>query len=161
MGEKLSFDITTAATLCTGADFWHSARVGDIPAITFSDGPYGLRKQNDKADHLGVNESIEAVCFPTAVCVASSFDTEAAEEMGRLLGEECLAEGVDVLLAPAVNIKRTPLCGRNFEYYSEDPYLAGELALSCAVCNPVAWEPALNIMPPITARTDAWRSRRI
>ena len=128
MGEKLSFDITTAATLCTGADFWHSARVGDIPAITFSDGPYGLRKQNDKADHLGVNESIEAVCFPTAVCVASSFDTEAAEEMGRLLGEECLAEGVDVLLAPAVNIKRTPLCGRNFEYYSEDPYLAGELA---------------------------------
>ena len=128
MGEKLSFDITTAATLCTGADFWHSARVGDIPAITFSDGPYGLRKQNDKADHLGVNESIEAVCFPTAVCVASSFDTEAAEEMGRLLGEECLAEGVDILLAPAVNIKRTPLCGRNFEYYSEDPYLAGELA---------------------------------
>ena len=127
MGEKLSFDITTAATLCTGADFWHSARVGDIPAITFSDGPYGLRKQNDKADHLGVNESIEAVCFPTAVCVASTFDTEAAEEMGRLLGEECLAEGVDVLLAPAVNIKRTPLCGRNFEYYSEDPYLAGEL----------------------------------
>lgn len=127
MGEKLSFDITTAATLCTGADFWHSARVGDIPAITFSDGPYGLRKQNDKADHLGVNESIEAVCFPTAVCVASSFDTKAAEEMGRLLGEECLAEGVDILLAPAVNIKRTPLCGRNFEYYSEDPYLAGEL----------------------------------
>ena len=112
-----------------------------LRAITFSDGPYGLRKQNDKADHLGVNESIEAVCFPTAVCVASTFDTEAAEEMGRLLGEECLAEGVDVLLAPAVNIKLPPL--------------------SCAVCNPAAWEPALNIMPPITARTDAWRSLRI
>lgn len=116
--------------LCTGADFWHSYGVEhcNIPAMMMSDGPHGLRKQSDKADHLGVNDSITAICFPTAGSVAASFDKELAYNMGRLLGIEARAEGVHILLGPAINIKRTPLCGRNFEYFSEDPYLTGVLA---------------------------------
>ncbi len=118
------------AALCAGQDFWHIAgvpRLGVAPAMV-SDGPHGLRKQNDKADHLGVNDSIQAVCFPAGCATACSFDTQLLERMGRALGDECRAEGVDVLLGPAVNIKRSPLCGRNFEYYSEDPFLAGQMA---------------------------------
>lgn len=118
------------AALCSGRDFWHIAgvpRLGIAPAMV-SDGPHGLRKQNDRADHLGVNESIQAVCFPAGCATACSFDRELLERMGKALGAECRAERVDVLLGPAVNIKRSPLCGRNFEYYSEDPYLAGQAA---------------------------------
>ncbi len=118
------------AALCSGQDFWHITgvpRLGIAPAMV-SDGPHGLRKQNDKADHLGVNESIQAVCFPAGCATACSFDRDLMERMGRALGAECRAEQVDVLLGPAVNIKRSPLCGRNFEYYSEDPYLAGQIA---------------------------------
>lgn len=118
------------AGLCSGQDFWHLKaiqRLG-IPGVMVSDGPHGLRKQDDKADHLGINDSIKAVCFPAACATASSFDTALLEQMGAALGEECRAENVSVLLGPAINIKRSPLCGRNFEYFSEDPYLAGKMA---------------------------------
>ena len=118
------------ADLCSGADFWHTKAVErlGIPAVMVSDGPHGLRKQDDKADHLGINDSIKAVCFPAGCALASSFDRDLAERMGRVIGEECQAEGVSTILGPAVNIKRSPLCGRNFEYYSEDPYAAAEMS---------------------------------
>ena len=93
-----------------------------------SDGPHGLRKQDQEADHLGVNDSIKAVCFPAGCGTAASFNRELITGMGEVLGEECQAEGVGVILGPAVNIKRSPLCGRNFEYYSEDPMVASEMA---------------------------------
>lgn len=118
------------ASLCSGSDFWHTQaieRLG-IPAVMLSDGPHGLRKQEGEGDHLGLNESIKAVCFPAACALASSFDTELAERLGNTLGEECQAEDLSILLGPAVNIKRSPLCGRNFEYLSEDPHLAGKMA---------------------------------
>lgn len=118
------------AAMCSGADFWHTEsceRLG-IPASMVSDGPHGLRKQDDKADHLGVNESIKAVCFPAGCGTAASFNRDLLYHMGETLGNECQAEGVSVILGPAVNIKRSPLCGRNFEYYSEDPLVASETA---------------------------------
>ncbi len=118
------------AGLCSGSDFWHLKgveRLG-IPEIMVSDGPHGLRKQDLEADHLGINNSIKAVCFPTGAALACSFDTALIQEMGAALGEECQAEGVAVILGPGNNIKRSPLCGRNFEYFSEDPYLAGMMA---------------------------------
>lgn len=120
------------ASLYSGSDFWHTQpveRLG-IPAVMMCDGPNGLRKQKGEGDHLGINESIETVCYPTASAVAASFDTELLEKLGQSLGEECQAEQVGMLLGPGVNMKRSPLCGRNFEYFSEDPYLAGELAAS-------------------------------
>ena len=118
------------ASMCSGADFWHTEAVErlGIPASMVSDGPHGLRKQDDKADHLGVNESIKAVCFPAGCGTAASFNRDLLTEMGEVLGNECQAEGVSVILGPAVNIKRSPLCGRNFEYYSEDPILASQTA---------------------------------
>lgn len=118
------------AGMCSGKDFWNLKSVErlEIPSVMVSDGPHGLRKQEDKADHLGMGESIEAVCFPAACATASSFDVELMNEMGKTLGEECQAENLSILLGPAVNIKRNPLCGRNFEYLSEDPYLAGKMA---------------------------------
>jgi beta-glucosidase len=118
------------AGLCSGADFWKTKAVErlDVPQIMLSDGPHGLRKQDDQADHAGINESIKAVCFPTGVTVCSSFDKELIREMGENLGEACQAENLGVLLGPAVNIKRSPLCGRNFEYFSEDPFLSAEMA---------------------------------
>ncbi|MCD7725166.1 MAG: glycoside hydrolase family 3 C-terminal domain-containing protein [Clostridiales bacterium] len=118
------------AAMCSGADFWHTeavARLG-IPASMVSDGPHGLRKQDQEGDHLGVNESIKAVCFPAGCGTAASFNRELLRTMGETLGSECQAEGVSVILGPAVNIKRSPLCGRNFEYYSEDPLVASEMA---------------------------------
>lgn len=118
------------ASLCSGADFWHTERVErlGIPAMMVSDGPHGLRKQDQEADHLGVNDSIKAVCFPAGCGTAASFNRDLITGMGEVLGEECQAEGVGVILGPAVNIKRSPLCGRNFEYYSEDPLVASEMA---------------------------------
>lgn len=120
------------AGMCSGEDFWHTKAVErlGIPAVMVADGPHGLRKQDEGADHLGINDSIVAVCFPAACATASSFDVELMNEMGQILGEECQAENLSVLLGPAVNIKRSPLCGRNFEYLSEDPYLAGKMAAS-------------------------------
>lgn len=118
------------ASLCSGADVWHTKAVErlGIPAIMVSDGPHGLRKQEMTADHLGINESISAVCFPAGCASACSWDREVMRSIGTALGNECRAEGVSVILGPAINIKRSPLCGRNFEYLSEDPCLAGELA---------------------------------
>jgi len=120
------------AGMCSGLDFWHLKgveRLG-IPSVMVSDGPHGLRKQEEAADHLGINDSIKAVCFPPACLTACSFDTELLREMGVAIGKEAQATDVSIVLGPAVNIKRSPLCGRNFEYYSEDPYLSGEIAAS-------------------------------
>lgn len=115
--------------ICNGADFWHSKAMEKygIPAITMSDGPHGLRCQKGAADMLGVNNSEPATCFPTAVTAAATWDAELIAKEGKAIGEEGLSLGVDVVLGPGVNIKRDPRCGRNFEYFSEDPYLAGRL----------------------------------
>ena len=106
---------------------WDLPRVG-LPSIFLSDGPHGLRKQAGPADNLGLNESIPATCFPTSATMANSWDTELGEKLGRYLGAEAAANDVNILLGPGLNIKRSPLCGRNFEYFSEDPYLAGKMA---------------------------------
>lgn len=118
------------AAILSGASEWTSrgfAHLG-IPALFFSDGPHGIRKQEGAGDHLGLNESLPATCFPTAATVANSWDERLGEEIGQALGREAASQGVDVLLGPGLNIKRSPLCGRNFEYFSEDPYLSGKLA---------------------------------
>lgn len=132
--EKLLSEMTLEekASLCSGADFWHTKSIDrlGIPNVMVSDGPHGLRKQADETDHLGLSESVKAVCFPAASALACSFDTELINTIGEALGDECQAESVSTLLGPGVNMKRSPLCGRNFEYYSEDPYLAGKLAAS-------------------------------
>ena len=106
---------------------WDFERLG-IPSMYCSDGPNGVRRQAGAGDHLGLNPSLPATCFPTAATVANSWDPELGEEIGRALGEEARVQGVHVLLGPGLNIKRSPLCGRNFEYFSEDPYLAGKMA---------------------------------
>ena len=116
-------------SLLDGEDFWHTTgieRLG-IPSLLVSDGPHGLRTQASEADHLGLNHSIPATCFPPAAGIASSWDRDLLTRVGEALGRECRALGVSVLLGPGVNIKRSPLCGRNFEYFSEDPLLAGSL----------------------------------
>ncbi|WP_338787196.1 glycoside hydrolase family 3 C-terminal domain-containing protein [Metabacillus sp. FJAT-53654] len=118
------------ADLCSGKDFWNLKgieRLG-IPSIMVTDGPHGLRKQNLGADHLGLFDSVPATCFPSAAGMASSWDRNLIQKVGVALGEECQAEDVAVLLGPGANIKRSPLCGRNFEYFSEDPYLSSEMA---------------------------------
>jgi beta-glucosidase len=117
------------ASLCLGSDFWHTApveRLG-VPAIMVSDGPHGLRVQPDEADHVGISGSVPATCFPTASALASSWDPELVRRVGEALGREARAQGVAVVLGPGINIKRSPLCGRNFEYFSEDPLLSGVL----------------------------------
>ncbi|KQT02070.1 beta-glucosidase [Cellulomonas sp. Leaf395] len=117
------------ASLTSGSDFWHTQgveRVG-VPAVMVADGPHGLRKQAEDADHLGLGDSVPATCFPTAAALGSSWDVDLLTRVGEALGRETRANDVAVLLGPGVNIKRTPLCGRNFEYVSEDPVVAGEL----------------------------------
>jgi len=118
------------AALLSGANTWQTRGIErlDIPAVWMSDGPHGVRKQVGSADHLGLNGSEPATCFPTAATVACSWDESLAEEIGTALGNEAAAQGVGVLLGPGLNIKRSPLGGRNFEYFSEDPELAGRLA---------------------------------
>lgn len=118
------------AALLSGGGAWKSRALPrrGLPALFFSDGPHGLRKQEGVGDHLGLNASCPATCFPTAATVANSWDTELAEAVGEALGGEARSQGVDILLGPGLNIKRSPLCGRNFEYFSEDPYLSGKLA---------------------------------
>jgi beta-glucosidase len=140
MGEKkipLKFEkiirqmtLSEKASLMSGANFWNTKSVDrlGIPSIMLTDGPHGLRKQGGKEDHLGLNKSIPATCFPTAAALANSWDTSLLEDVGRCLGKEAYAEKVSVLLGPGLNIKRNPLAGRNFEYFSEDPYLTGKLA---------------------------------
>ncbi|WP_336772497.1 beta-glucosidase [Paenibacillus sp. MMO-58] len=118
------------ASMCSGLDTWHIRgieRLG-IPPVMVTDGPHGLRKQRASADHLGLFDSVPATCFPSAAGVASSWNRSLIRRMGEALGRECQAEEVAVLLGPGANIKRSPLCGRNFEYFSEDPYLSGEMA---------------------------------
>ncbi len=120
------------AALCSGKDFWHmrgNERFG-LPEIMLTDGPHGLRKQNPNGGKNGLANSVPTTCFPTAVTTACSWDRDLLYKMGEAMGEECLAEKVSVILGPGVNIKRSPLCGRNFEYFSEDPLLAGEMAAS-------------------------------
>ncbi|MBS7649510.1 glycoside hydrolase family 3 protein, partial [Candidatus Bathyarchaeota archaeon] len=116
------------AYLCSGLGFWHTKPVErlKIPSIMMTDGPHGLRKQEREGDF---EKSVPATCFPTAVTLASSWDRNLMEEVGSAIGEECQAEGVSILLGPGANMKRSPLCGRNFEYYSEDPFLSSEMAL--------------------------------
>lgn len=120
------------AGLCSGQNFWWTKSVErlGLPAVMVSDGPHGLRKQAEEGDHLGLNQSVAAVCFPSGAALASSFDRELMGSLGEHLGEEARAEKLHTVLGPAINIKRSPLCGRNFEYLSEDPYLAGEMSAS-------------------------------
>ena len=130
--EHLLAQMTLAekASLMSGANFWNTKpieRLG-VPSIMLTDGPHGLRKQGGAADHLGLNASIPATCFPTAASLANSWDTALLHRVGEALGVEAAAEHVQVLLGPGLNIKRNPLAGRNFEYFSEDPVLAGSLA---------------------------------
>jgi beta-glucosidase len=118
------------ASLCSGSSFWNTQpieRVG-LPKVAVSDGPHGLRRQLDGQDHLGLGGAVPATCFPAGVNIASSWDVALCREMAEALAAECKLHGVSVVLGPAMNMKRNPLCGRSFEYYSEDPYLAGELA---------------------------------
>lgn len=129
--EKILQEMTLEekAAFCSGSDFWHTEpieRLG-VPAVMLTDGPSGLRKQAGTADNLGINASIPAVCFPSSAAVASSFDTALVRELGETLGNECQAEDIALLLGPGLNIKRSPLCGRNFEYFSEDPVVTGEI----------------------------------
>ncbi len=120
------------ASLCSGLDFWHTQPIErlDIPAVMVTDGPHGLRKQGGSGDHLGLGDSVPATCFPTAAGLASSWNRELLHQVGEAIGEEAQAEQVAIVLGPGTNIKRSPLCGRNFEYFSEDPYLSSELAAS-------------------------------
>lgn len=122
--------LSEKAGLCSGGDFWHTEAVErlGLPKVILTDGPHGLRKQDGQADHLGLNASVKSTCFPSGAGVANSWDVTLARRMGGLIGDEAVAEHVSVVLGPSINIKRNPLCGRNFEYYSEDPFLAGKLA---------------------------------
>lgn len=126
----LKMTLEEKASLLSGKDFWQTVNVDrlGIPSITLSDGPHGIRRQAGSADHLGLNASLPATCYPTAATMANSWDLELGEAVGRHLGVEAASQGVHVLLGPGLNIKRSPLCGRNFEYFSEDPYLAGKMA---------------------------------
>jgi len=120
------------AALCSGRDFWHLEpvpRLG-VPALLVADGPHGLRKQRDAGGPLTLTDNVPATCFPTAVTLASTWNRDLLREVGNAIGEEARAEGVGVVLGPGVNIKRSPLAGRNFEYYSEDPYLSSALAVA-------------------------------
>ena len=118
------------ARMMSGKNTWETVdfeKYG-IPSMTMSDGPHGLRRQAGAGDHLGLNASLPATCFPTAAGVANSWDEALGEEIGEALAEEAVTMGVNVILGPGLNIKRSPLCGRNFEYFSEDPYHAGKMA---------------------------------
>ena len=125
-----SLTLEEKAALLQGKTMWTTWEIPrlNLPSIFLADGPHGLRKQAGAADNLGLNESIPATCFPTAAAMANSWDTALGEQLGQYLGREAAANDVNVLLGPGLNIKRSPLCGRNFEYFSEDPYLAGKMA---------------------------------
>ncbi len=118
------------ASLISGKDFWQTVNIdkAGIPSAFLSDGPHGVRRQAAAADHLGLNASIPATSYPTAATMANSWDPELGEELGQRLGQEAAVQKVNILLGPGLNMKRSPLCGRNFEYFSEDPYLAGKMA---------------------------------
>ena len=126
--DKMS--IEEKAAILSGKTVWQTRDIPrlNIPSMYCSDGPHGIRKQAGEGDHLGLNASLPATCFPTAATIANSWDEELGIEIGKALGEEAGALDVNVLLGPGLNIKRSPLCGRNFEYFSEDPYLSGKMA---------------------------------
>lgn len=126
--EKMTLE--EKASLMSGKDFWTTQNIEqlEISSMFLADGPHGIRKQAAASNKLGLNEGIPATCFPTAATVANSWNVELGEKIGEYLGEEAIAQRVNVLLGPGVNMKRNPLCGRNFEYFSEDPYLAGKMA---------------------------------
>ncbi len=126
--EKMTLE--AKVDLCLGASYWRTKAMPeyDIPAVLMCDGPHGLRLQEEGADMLGINDSVPATCFPTAVSSACSWDTALIAKMSEAIAKEAIALDVDLVLGPGVNIKRNPLCGRNFEYFSEDPVLAGKLA---------------------------------
>ena len=125
--EKMTLE--DKVKLCSGASFWDTEKMEqyEIESISMSDGPHGLRRQEGESDHLGINNSLPATCFPTACSSGSTWNIKLLKEMGKAIGEEAQELGVDVVLGPGVNIKRNPLCGRNFEYFSEDPYIAGKM----------------------------------
>ena len=142
------------ASLCSGSDFWHTQgieRLG-IPAVMVTDGPHGLRKQAGEADHLGLNDSVEAVCFPAGCATGSSFDPDLLEHMGQVLGDECQAEDVSILLGPAVNIKRSPI---------SSTFLRTRIwPVSCplrtfAAYKAGAWGPPSSTLPPTIRRPAA------
>ena len=126
--EKLNLEQKCALLSGAGTFTTRGCPKAGVPSITLSDGPNGVRKQAGAADHLGLNPSVPATCFPTAATVACSWDPALGEKIGRAMGEEAAAQEVAVLLGPGLNTKRSPLCGRNFEYFSEDPYLSGKMA---------------------------------
>lgn len=128
--STISLNKKEKVALLSGDGYWRTKAMpkANIPSIMLIDGPHGLRKELERASHIGVGQSHPSTCFPTAVCLAGSWDRNLLKEVGAALAVECLSEGVAVLLGPGINIKRSPLCGRNFEYFSEDPYLTGQLA---------------------------------
>jgi beta-glucosidase len=133
MKHKDLIDLMTLeekASLMSGKNFWQSRDLEHlgINSMFLADGPHGIRKQAVGAERRGLNAGIPATCFPTAAAVANSWNEELGEKVGEYLGEEAVAQKVNVLLGPGINMKRNPLCGRNFEYFSEDPYLAGKMA---------------------------------
>ena len=136
-GEAVGMTLKEKAQVLAGASHWrtHALCACGIDSLVLSDGPHGLRKQEGNADHLGIAESRQATCFPTASALACSFDPDLVRRVGAAIGEEARRQGVDVVLGPGVNIKRHPLCGRNFEYFSEDPLISGELgaAMVCGI----------------------------
>lgn len=161
--KKLVNELTLEekAILCSGADFWHTEAIDrlNIPAAMVSDGPHGIRKQENLADHMGVAESIKAIGFPTASAMACSFDRDLLHKVGDALGEECVAEDLAVLLGPGINMKRSPICGRNFEYYSEDPVVAGELG--AAFVNGVQEHGVGTSLKHFAANNQEWRRMSI
>ena len=161
--KKLVNELTLEekASLCSGADFWHTEAIDrlNIPAAMVSDGPHGIRKQENLADHMGVAESIKAIGFPTASAMACSFDRDLLHKVGDALGEECVAEDLAVLLGPGINMKRSPICGRNFEYYSEDPVVAGELG--AAFVNGVQEHGVGTSLKHFSANNQEWRRMSI
>ena len=119
-------------SLCTGGDFWHTKEMKEygIPSVMMCDGPHGLRCQKGDADMIGINDSLPATCFPTAVTAGATWNRELYRREGEAIGREALGYEISVVLGPGCNIKRNPLGGRNFEYISEDPYIAGHMAAS-------------------------------
>ena len=124
-----SLSVKQKASLCSGSDFWRTQRlpINNVPSIMMTDGPHGLRKQESEEGRRGAGASRAATCFPPAATTANSFDEKLMEAIGKAIGEEAIDQDVSVVLGPAVNIKRSPLCGRNFEYISEDPLVAGKM----------------------------------
>ena len=132
---QMTLEEKVALTIGDGAWRSHGVERLGVPSITLNDGPHGVRKPTDE-HHVGIGTSLPATCFPPAAALAASWDTALAAEIGRALGDESLALDVQVLLGPGVNLKRTPLGGRNFEYFSEDPVLAGEMGRSVGARHP-------------------------